>query len=431
MNDEERKRQQEKVRLASEYLKQQEARKNKKEFTDAEKEERRRLAEEYLRWKEAQKEEDDDDDDDFSYFIAPKPRDMFEGTKSAVVNVLRGGFYGVAAFLGSPFSMAATEGLVGFVKGIVAGVALGVGMPIAGLAVGVFQLLRGMIAQPIAFKDGFIGCKVWNETDRSWEEYKMDDDLKNIKEALQEEEKKTSSARGGDKNEYKSSKVKSTEYYDILGVKSDASPSEIRSAYRKQARKVHPDKNPDDEDAERKFRELSAAYQTLSDPSKRRQYDASGVKVDPEAAAGGQSFALDPYVFFAVLFGSEQVENYVGELGLASSFDNFMKIAEMGDGSTITFESWDDVKSALGWSETSLKRRKRETEIAMFLRERTSDYVDGLLTAEAFKESCRNEAEDIANGGSYGASFLSAIGPAVSCVDFADLVPFHYIALTL
>jgi DnaJ-domain-containing protein 1 len=445
MSEEERAEKREKMRLASEFLEKQrmkEAReamrsaaeageklkketdakkkrqaqqqRQKQQYTQAEKEDRRRRAEEYLKWKEQrEKQQEEEDNEDFSYFVTPKPRDLFEGTTSALSNLFRGGFYGLAAFLGTPFSFAATEGLVGFVKGIVAGVVLGAGMPIAGVGVALFQLGRGFIAQPIAFKDGFIGCKVWNETGRSWEEYRMDDDIKFIREALDEEEKKTGKSRE-DKNEYSSSKkVKSTELYDLLGVKPDATTSNIRSAYRKKAREVHPDKNPDDPDAEKKFREVSAAYQTLSDPAARKQYDSSGVGVNPEQAGGGQGFKLDPYVFFAVLFGSEQVENYIGELGLASSFDHFMKLAEMGDGSTISFDSWDDVKSVLGWNEASLKRRKRETEIAIFLRERISDYVDGLLTGEAFAESCRQEAESIASGG-YGTSFLSAIGPAVS-----------------
>jgi DnaJ-domain-containing protein 1 len=356
-----------------------------------------------------------DETSDVSYFLTPKPRDVFEGTKFAIFNVLRGGFYGIAALIGSPISMAATEGLIGFLKGVVAGVVLGVGMPVAGMTVAVFQLIRGFMAQPYAVKDGFIDCKIWNETDQSWEEYNLDDDFIAVKHQLEDEEKKVNHRRNhGNQNGYKSSnKVKSTEYYDMLGVKPDATPSEIRSAYRKRARLVHPDKNPDEE-AETKFRELSAAYQTLSDPSTRKQYDASGVKVDPKQAGGHAEFSLDPFVFFAVLFGSEQVENYVGELGLASSFDAFIKLAMMGDGSTITFDSWDDLKSLLGWSETALKRRKRETDIAIFLRQRVSDYVEGYLTPDAFLESCRVEAESIANGGSFGVSFLSAIGPAVS-----------------
>ena len=125
-------------------------------------------------------------------------------------------------------------------------------------------------------------------------------------------------------------------------------------------------------------------------------------------------------VFFSILFGSDQVEPYIGELGLASSFDAFLKLAEMGDGS-MSFESWDDMKSVLGWGETALKRRKRETEIAMNLRDRISDYVDGYLAEDAFKVSCWNEAVSISKGGSYGASFLSAIGPAVS-IDLGAVV---------
>jgi hypothetical protein len=244
----------------------QEAARKKSDLSDKEKQERRRLAEEYLKWKGEQEEKEEEEEDvNVSYFVTTKPRDMFEGTRSAVSNVLRGGFYGLAALFGSPLSFAATEGLVGLVKGIVAGVVLGFGMPLAGVVMGGYQMVRGLMATPIAFRDGFIDCKVWNETDRSWEEYRLDDDIVTIKNALEEEEKKAKRLKKGDKNEYSSSrKVKSTEYYDVLGIQPDATPAEIRSAYRKKARVVHPDKNPDDDDAERKFRELSAAYQTLS-----------------------------------------------------------------------------------------------------------------------------------------------------------------------
>lgn len=62
--------------------------------------------------------------------------------------------------------------------------------------------------------------------------------------------------------------------YDILGVDEDASKEEIKKAYRKLARKHHPDRNPDDPDAEEKFKELQKAYSILSDEEKRQQYDA-------------------------------------------------------------------------------------------------------------------------------------------------------------
>lgn len=66
------------------------------------------------------------------------------------------------------------------------------------------------------------------------------------------------------------------DYYDILGVKKDASEAEIKKAYRQLARKNHPDVNPDDKEAEKRFKEISEAYAVLSDKEKRVQYDRVG-----------------------------------------------------------------------------------------------------------------------------------------------------------
>ncbi len=66
------------------------------------------------------------------------------------------------------------------------------------------------------------------------------------------------------------------DYYEVLGVKRDAPEMEIKRAFRKLARKYHPDVNPSDKTAEQKFKELSVAYEILSDPKKRQQYDQFG-----------------------------------------------------------------------------------------------------------------------------------------------------------
>lgn len=63
-------------------------------------------------------------------------------------------------------------------------------------------------------------------------------------------------------------------YYEILGVEEDASAREIKKAYRRLARKHHPDRNPDDPDAEERFKKIQEAYSVLSDEEKRREYDA-------------------------------------------------------------------------------------------------------------------------------------------------------------
>ena len=78
------------------------------------------------------------------------------------------------------------------------------------------------------------------------------------------------------------------DYYDILGISKSASADEIKKAYRKLAVKYHPDKNPGDKAAEEKFKEVSRAYEVLSDEKKRKQYDQFGP--DLFERTGGQGY---------------------------------------------------------------------------------------------------------------------------------------------
>jgi len=87
------------------------------------------------------------------------------------------------------------------------------------------------------------------------------------------------------------------DYYEILGVSRDASEEDIKKAYRRLALKYHPDRNPGDKEAEGKFKEITEAYEVLSDPRKRSQYDRFGRRVftsgGAAAAAGTAGLGLD------------------------------------------------------------------------------------------------------------------------------------------
>lgn len=99
--------------------------------------------------------------------------------------------------------------------------------------------------------------------------------------------------------------MKFIDYYKILGVSSNASEKEIKSAYRKLARKYHPDLNPDNKEAEIKFKEINEAHEVLSNPETRKKYDTYGKDWQHSAAyekaqkerRQGTQYQSDPYGF--------------------------------------------------------------------------------------------------------------------------------------
>ena len=122
------------------------------------------------------------------------------------------------------------------------------------------------------------------------------------------------------------------DYYKVLGISNKASEKEIKSAYRKLARKYHPDLNPDNPEAERQFKQVNEAHEVLSDPEKRKKYDQYGKdwqhaeefekarKAQQRAGDYGQyTYSSGPESdfsdFFESMFGSRTTEQGVSGSG--------------------------------------------------------------------------------------------------------------------
>ncbi|WPP50105.1 molecular chaperone DnaJ [Catalinimonas niigatensis] len=106
------------------------------------------------------------------------------------------------------------------------------------------------------------------------------------------------------------------DYYEILGVSRDASQDDIKKAYRKTAIKFHPDKNPDNPEAEDKFKEAAEAYEILRDPDKKARYDRFGHQgVGGGGGAGGGMNMDDIFSQFGDIFGGSAFESFFGGAG--------------------------------------------------------------------------------------------------------------------
>jgi molecular chaperone DnaJ len=109
------------------------------------------------------------------------------------------------------------------------------------------------------------------------------------------------------------------DYYKTLGVDKKATPDEIKKAYRKLARKYHPDRNPDDKDAEARFKEISQAHDVLGDPEKRKQYDTGAGPFATGAGPGGGFGGFGNFDFDASSMGDILSNLFGGGAGGPSS----------------------------------------------------------------------------------------------------------------
>lgn len=128
------------------------------------------------------------------------------------------------------------------------------------------------------------------------------------------------------------------DYYEVLGVDKNADEAALKKAYRALAKKYHPDMNPGDKEAEKKFKEASEAYAVLSDPEKRRQYDQFGHAAFDGGASGFGGFGGFDGADFSDIFGDIFGDLFGGGRRGGRANNGPMKGANIRKGVRITFE---------------------------------------------------------------------------------------------
>ena len=224
----------------------------------------------------------------------------------------------------------------------------------------------------------------------------------------------------------------------IIYLISFSKKSKIQKGYRTAALATHPDKNVNDIDAESKFREVNTAYRILRDDDKRAKYDRRGINNnnDDESNQNVAFFRdnFDLRTFFAVIFASDAVEPYVGELRISIHVDTLLDALEkILDATTNNGNNGNnnglgidpaDIERIFGdyGSAALLTQRMRVVDIARVIRDRVKTLAtaphagsgsSGSTERSVFRVGCREEAEKIASSSKLGKKFLVAIGNAM------------------
>jgi len=271
-------------------------------------------------------------------------------------------------------------------------------LPVTGAITGSVQVMRGLFSTPASIYQASRGQQ-WSEEEACWQKpvpYSLAADAAKAKlqeAVLKEAQARISEGKEAERNSADGSpkKVADREFYDVLGVSTNASSNDIKKAYYRKAMSCHPDRCPNNEEAKAKFQALGEAYQVLSNDQLRAAYDREG------RSACDRTQMMDAKVFFTMLFGSERFEPFIGKLSLGNMADAMLQTG------------------TISWQELKLLQNSREVDCAVLLAERLSLYAEkwkaeeGSVDEDAYREIW--EAEAVALGKmSFGQQLLHVVG---------------------
>ena len=368
-----------------------------------------------------------------NFFSTSKPRDATDGLGKGLGNIAKGVFGGVTMMIAAPIQGAREGGAKGAAVGLGIGVVGGAATALYGIGSGVVQIGRGVYNAPGAYTARNEGLD-WDDEKKEWFIYNLKDEAAEVMaldedtfvsrlreaEAARKEARHQASIDAGkpvpeDQPVLKrSNNVKDTSLYDLLNVAPSATSGEIKKAYYIAAKKSHPDRHPDDPEANAKFQKIGEAYQILSDETLRKNYDLGGRDAVQEGAAG-----MDPSALFAIIFGSEEFDDLIGELKLASqmrlgiaSEQAAAAMTGLGEGEGGEEGFGSDFNSEV----MKFIQKQRVVKLALKLASKLDTFLDSFSTYEfgneqGFKKQMEMEAKELVQN-PIGGVLVNTIGHA-------------------
>ena len=199
----------------------------------------------------------------YSLFSTKTPKSILDGTGSAIFNIGSGVILGTTVFCVTPCINIQKNGIYGIMNGLLKGALVGSLFTISGIFIGSYQLLRGILNTPYSIY-AILNGKSWDNHDMNWINYNLENDIINFKNIEQ--------------NYISSIKPIDDTYYDLLEIDYRKSTLlDIKKNYYRLAKQLHPDRNRNNKLANEEFQLLGQAYQTLSNPESRLNYDKYGL----------------------------------------------------------------------------------------------------------------------------------------------------------